>query len=71
MLKRFYQDELMRNQVKEFLVQCLRDKAVELAFSGRSTAEIQKANEVIDEAFNKLEHTYGKKEEVKKENKAR
>jgi hypothetical protein len=71
LLKRFYQDEHTRNAVKEFLVQCLKEKAVELAFGGRSTAEIKQASEVIDEAWNKLDRLYGKKEEKNKENPAR
>lgn len=71
MLKRFYQDEEIRIGVKEFLLGYLKEKAVELTFSGEETRHIKLAKETVEEAWNKLDQIYGKKEKVKKENPAR
>lgn len=70
-LKQFYLDTNTKDSVKEFILVYLKDKAVEMTFSGEDTKHIKLAREVLDEAWNKLEQVYGKKEEKKKENPAR
>lgn len=64
-LHKFYIDEEMRNTVKEFLLNHLKDITVKKAFAGESTEGILEAKNTIQNAFKQLEDTYG----VKKENK--
>lgn len=71
LLKQFYNDTHTKDSVKEFIMVYLKEKAVELTFTGEETKHIKLAREVLDEAWNKLEQLYGKKEEKPKENRAR
>lgn len=70
-LQRFYNDEATRKDVRDFLIEYLKEKAVELTFNGDETKHIKLAGEVISEAWNKLDQIYGKKEQKQKENQAR
>ena len=71
MLKNFYADEQTRIAVQQFLLECLKEQTIELAFSGREAKHMQEAKQAIEQAWNKLEQIYGKKEKVKKANPAR
>ena len=70
-LPRFTNDDATRDAVKEFLVEHLKTKAIEMAFSGEDTKYLKLAKEIIEEAWNKLINEYGKKENKQIENQAR
>lgn len=59
-LRQFYDNEQMRNSVKEFLISSLKDIAVEKTFSGENVDGIKDAKELIESAFRNLEVSYGK-----------
>jgi hypothetical protein len=63
-LNKFYVDKTMRDVVKEFLLQCLRDTAVMKSFQGDSTSGIMEARLNIESAFNKLEEMFEPKKET-------
>ena len=54
-LKDFYLNEVMRNDVKTYLIDFLKVQAIEKAFAKEDTSSVAEAKEVIDEAFNNLE----------------
>jgi len=64
-LKDFYLNEVMREDVKTYLLAFLTDKAVAKVFAQEDTKAIAEAKEVIDEAFNNLEVIFQKKTEGK------
>ena len=70
-LQRFYNDTSTKTDVKDFLILCLREKAIDLAFAGKGTDHIMLAKEVIEEAWNTLEKLYGQKENKEEVNQAR
>lgn len=57
-LKDFFLNELMRNEVKEYLEGYLRLLAVERAFAKEDTLGIAEAREILEKAFDNLEATY-------------
>lgn len=65
MLKDFFLNEGMREEVRLYLLKFLTDKAVEKVFAKEDTQAIAEAKEVIDEAFNNLEVIFQKKAESK------
>lgn len=62
LLGQFYANDPQREAVKEFFVDMLKELAVEKAFAGEDTLGIAEAKQVIDNAFVRLDQTYGKME---------
>lgn len=56
----FYNNETEREAVHTFLIQTLKDIAVERAFQGQDIGGIADAAELIETAFKKLDDEYGK-----------
>ena len=54
-LKDFYLNEVMRNDVKTYLIDFLKVQAIEKAFHKEPTEHIAEAKEVLDKAFNELD----------------
>lgn len=61
----FYLNEGMREEVRQYLLKFLTEKAIEKVFAQEDTKAIAEAKEVIDEAFNNLEIIFQKKLESK------
>ncbi len=59
-LRNFYNNQSEREAVKAFLIEMLKEIAVERAFAGEDTLGIQEANECVIKAFDNLEVAYGK-----------
>lgn len=57
-LERFYRDESLREDVKEFLVEYLGEYTVKRAFAREDVSGVADARAVIDEAFSKLRELY-------------
>ena len=60
-LQSFYNNETQREAVKEFMIACLKELAVEKTFAGENTNGIKEAREIVDNMFDKLEAEYGVK----------
>ncbi len=54
-LKDFYLNEVMRNDVKTYLIDYLKILAIEKAFKREDTNAIAEAKEILDKAFENLE----------------
>ena len=67
-LATFYNNEHEREAVKEFLVEQLKELAVERTFDGEDVKGIKEANENIVRAFDRLHELYGKIEPPKEQN---
>ena len=65
MLKDFFLNETMRNEVKAYLIDFLREQAIEKAFAKEDTSAIAEAKEVLDKAFENLEVLFAPKSEGK------
>ena len=64
-LKDFYLNEVMRNEVKTYLIDFLKVQAIEKAFAKEDVSGIADANETIEKAFNNLEVLFTPQSEVK------
>lgn len=64
-LHKFYIDEEMRNAVKDFIINHLKEITIKKAFAGESTEGILEAKNTLSNAFKQLEDTYGPKKENK------
>lgn len=64
-LAQFYANESMREQVKAFQLQQLRELAADTALEGEDTSGIRLANKAIVDSFDKMQAMYGKVEEEK------
>lgn len=64
-LHKFYIDQEMRETVKEFFLNQLKEITVKKAFNGESTEGILEAKNALQNAFKQLEDTYGPKKETK------
>ncbi len=62
-LRNFYNNQNERETVKLFMVEVLKEIAVEKAFDGEDVIGIQEAKNLIDVMFNKLEDLYGEVKE--------
>jgi hypothetical protein len=62
-LNSFYQNVVMRDSVKAFMIEELKEMAVEKTFAGQETKGIKEARDCLDKTFNKLGQMYGKIEE--------
>ena len=64
-LKDFYLNEVMRNDVKTYLVDFLKVQAIEKTFAKEDVSGIADANEVLEKAFNNLEILFATKSDSK------
>lgn len=64
-LKDFYLNEIMRNDVKTYLIDFLKVQAIEKAFAKEDVSGIADANEVINKAFDNLEVLFAPESQVK------
>lgn len=60
-LHKFYIDQEMREAVKEYIINHLKDITIKKAFAGETTEGILEAKNAIQNAFKQLEDTYGPK----------
>ena len=59
-LRIFYENEVMREDVRAYMVDTLKEIAVERTFNGEETKGIKDAHELIDRMFDRLDQEYGK-----------
>jgi hypothetical protein len=64
-LKAFYENEAQRESVRAFMVECLKEIAVDRAFAGEDIKGIPEAHKLIGAMFDKLDELYGKIEVIK------
>lgn len=64
-LKDFYLNEVMRNDVKTYLIDFLKIQAIEKTFNRENTEHIAEAKEVLDKAFENLDILFAQKSESK------
>lgn len=57
-LLRFYQDEQMRDTLKEFMLNELSDMAVQKVFDKEDISGLPEAKELVEKLFNKLHELY-------------
>jgi len=67
-LKLFYDNIQEREAVKAFLIDCLKELAVEKTFDGEDVSGIKEARQNIERAFDRLDEMYGKIETSKPSN---
>jgi hypothetical protein len=60
-LKLFYENETQREAVKTFLIDNLKEMAVDTVFDKKATAGIYEAKKVIDKSFEKLEEIFAER----------
>lgn len=70
-LKIFYDQEVVREVVKDYLFEIMDEAVLEGAYKGNDITGYKEAREVVRRAFSKLNETYAKKETNNQENKAR
>ncbi len=63
-LNQFYNEETKREAVKTFLIERLKEMAIETVFDKKATAGIYEARKVIDRAFERLEELYKPKSKI-------
>jgi hypothetical protein len=61
-LRQFYNTEAMRETVKAFMIEVLKERAVDKVFNKKAIAGVYEARQTIDDAFDKLEELYGVKD---------
>jgi hypothetical protein len=66
-LKDFFLNEVMRNDVKTYLIDFLKEQAIEKTFNKENTEHIAEAKEVLDKAFENLEVLFAPKSEGKEQ----
>lgn len=64
-LKDFYLNEVMREEVKTYLIDFLKVQAIEKAFNREDTSAVAEAKEVLEKAFNNLDILFASKSESK------
>lgn len=67
-LHQFYLQQEMREAVKEFIINHLKELTINKAFAGESTDGISEAKNALQNAFKQLDDTYGVKKETKATN---
>lgn len=60
-LKTFYDNENQRESVKEFMIQCLHELAVERVMKREDTTSLADAQDVVENTFIRLREIYGEK----------
>lgn len=64
-LKDFYLNEVMRDDVKAYLIDYLKMQAIEKSFKREDTSAIAEAKEILDNAFDNLEIMFAPQSEPK------
>lgn len=64
-LKDFYLNEVMRNDVKTYLIDVLKTQAIEKTFNREDTSAIAEAKDILDKAFDNLELLFSPESEVR------
>ena len=64
-LQEFHSDVATRDNVKEYLIQCVTDEMVRVGFEKGDTKPIAEAKEVIEMAFEKLDIMFASRKEEK------
>jgi hypothetical protein len=70
-LKIFYDQESVRNAVKEYLLSTLDSKVLDDTYAGRDVSGYKEARKTIQEFFSRLTEKYGTKEKHRNQNHAR
>jgi len=70
-LKIFYDQESVRNAVKEYLLSTLDSKVLDDTYAGRDVSGYKEARKTIQEFFSRLTEKYGTKEKHSNQNHAR
>jgi len=70
-LKIFYEQEQVRDSVKQFLLTTLDTQVLDRAYKAGDVTGYKEAREVIRGAFSRLNELYAKKDSSSKENSAR
>lgn len=65
MLKDFFLNESLRNEVKTYLIDFLKTQAIEKVFTRETTEHIADAKDCIDGAFEHLEVLFAPQTEAK------
>ena len=65
LLKDFYINEAMRNEVKTYFIDFLKIQAIEKTFNREPTEHIAEAKEVLDKAFENLDILFAPKSQSK------
>jgi len=60
-LKQLQENTVMREAVKAFMLDTLKELAVERVFAQKSIDGIYEAQEVVENTFNRLQELYGEK----------
>jgi hypothetical protein len=60
LLAQFYEQESIRKAVEEFMVDTLKEMAVDKTFDGEDVTGIKEARELIVKMFDRLDSMYGK-----------
>ncbi len=58
-LKTFYENQIQREAVKEFMIQCLNELAVERVMNREDVSSLADAKDVVSLAFIRLREIYG------------
>jgi len=66
-LQDFYMNEVLRGEVKTYLLDFLKVQAIEKTFNRESTEHIAEAKECIDKAFDNLEILFTPQSEGKEQ----
>lgn len=70
-LGHFYEQENVREAVKQFMLDTLDEQALEALYKNGSVDGYKEAREVINGTFNRLRGLYAKEDKPKNDNKAR
>ena len=65
-LQEFHQDVDTRENVHQFLIDCVTKRMIEVGFAHGDTKPIAEAKEVIDGMFESLDNMFSSKQEEKK-----
>jgi len=63
-LATFYNNISEREGVKAFMITCLKEMAVDMAFEGKDNKGVKEAKDCIDLMFGKLDEAFGSRKEV-------
>ena len=63
-LKQLQENTVMREAVKAYMLETLRELAVERVFTKESTEGIYEAQEVVEKTFDKLQEEFGVKKPI-------
>lgn len=70
-LKIFYDQEVVREVVKNYFYEVMDEAVLEATYKGQDTSGYKEAREVIRRAFSKLYEQYAQEKESSTDNKAR